>query len=304
LKHGNGKETFGNGDYYVGTYANGKPEGYGEYHWANGCNYRGDFKNGLRHGKGVWKKGTRNCDIYEGEWANDKKCGQGHYRWASGNYYEGSYFDDLRHGYGEMHWIDGNAYYGNWDRGIQHGEGKLIVPGKGIRRGMFQNNMLVDEALCSIEDMPVAESKGVRGVSAHAHSRTIGSHNNFSFTSKHQQNMSVDFNATLSAMNAAVPDFNSTSKAGSFNSLDLRMKKGQDRGRSASSAHKGHRKLSSKNQKKASTLTDVERNQWIQYKELIKQLPKTLNDLNDPETCNQIRKLLKPKKSVKPEWKD
>ncbi len=296
---------FVNGDCYVGTYVNGKPEGFGEYHWGNGCNYRGEFKNGLRHGKGTWKKGPINCDMYEGDWTNDKKCGQGHYRWASGNYYQGSYFDDLRHGFGEMHWIDGSAYYGNWDRGIQHGEGKLVIPGKGVKRGMFQNNMLVDEALCSIEDMPLVESmtpqkpKGIRGVSAQ--SRTIGSYNEFSSVSRNNMNKtSIDFNATLTALQNVSAN---TSKAGSLNSIDLRMKKSEGRGRSVGSAQKEHRKLT-KPQKKATTLNNVEMSQWIQYKELIRQLPKTLNDLNDPATCNQIRKLIKPKKKVKPEWKD
>ena len=37
MKHGQGKETFANGDIYIGNYNEGKPEGYGEYIWANGA---------------------------------------------------------------------------------------------------------------------------------------------------------------------------------------------------------------------------------------------------------------------------
>jgi len=33
LKHGLGTERFHNGDVYIGNYAHGKPEGYGEYYW-------------------------------------------------------------------------------------------------------------------------------------------------------------------------------------------------------------------------------------------------------------------------------
>ena len=34
MKHGEGNEKFVNGDVYIGSYVNGKPEGYGEYLWV------------------------------------------------------------------------------------------------------------------------------------------------------------------------------------------------------------------------------------------------------------------------------
>jgi hypothetical protein len=56
---------FANGDVYSGFYENGKPSGFGEYHWANGSYFKGYFKNGLRHGKGVWKKSkNQDADTY------------------------------------------------------------------------------------------------------------------------------------------------------------------------------------------------------------------------------------------------
>ncbi|KAL4456885.1 hypothetical protein ABPG74_014523 [Tetrahymena malaccensis] len=143
LKHGEGSERFSNGDLYQGQYVNGRPEGYGEYTWANNSHYKGTFKNGLRHGKGIWRRNLQdiNSDKYEGEYQNDKKCGFGVFRWASGNEFRGNYFDDLRHGYGEMFWTDGSYYKGFWERGIQSGEGELFIPGEGVKRGLFVNNI-------------------------------------------------------------------------------------------------------------------------------------------------------------------
>ena len=114
MKHGEGKEKFINGDVYICSYANGKPEGYGDYLWANGSNFKGYFKNGLRHGHGIWTRGpaNQNSDLYEGEYKNDKKCGYGVFKWSSGNVYKGNYFDDLRHEFGEINWTDGSYYKG------------------------------------------------------------------------------------------------------------------------------------------------------------------------------------------------
>ena len=151
MKHGYGTEKFGNGDFYVGNYVNGKPDGYGEYYWSTGCQYKGFFKNGLRHGKGVWRKGTGKSDKYDGEWLNDKKYGYGVYNWASGNFYKGNYFDDLRHGYGEMFWIDGSIYKGTWEKGIQHGEGELHMSGKKQKIGQFKNNIFISEIVTDQE---------------------------------------------------------------------------------------------------------------------------------------------------------
>lgn len=55
MKHGQGEENYGNGDYYKGEFINGLPEGYGEYLWKDLSSYKGDFKQGQRSGYGVWK---------------------------------------------------------------------------------------------------------------------------------------------------------------------------------------------------------------------------------------------------------
>lgn len=51
LRHGKGKWTNTNGDYYDGDFVNEKRHGYGVYTWPNGNEYRGDFVDDNRHGK-------------------------------------------------------------------------------------------------------------------------------------------------------------------------------------------------------------------------------------------------------------
>lgn len=39
LKHGEGKEYFPNGDFFQGTFKEGRPHGLGTYKWRNGLIY-------------------------------------------------------------------------------------------------------------------------------------------------------------------------------------------------------------------------------------------------------------------------
>lgn len=43
-----------------------------------------------------------------------------------------------------MFWGDGSYYKGAWVKGIQHGEGVLYVPGQGLKKGKFQDNVMVE----------------------------------------------------------------------------------------------------------------------------------------------------------------
>ena len=43
-----------------------------------------------------------------------------------------------------MYWGDGSYYKGEWVRGIQHGEGMLFLPGQGVKKGKFKDNVLVE----------------------------------------------------------------------------------------------------------------------------------------------------------------
>jgi hypothetical protein len=43
-----------------------------------------------------------------------------------------------------MYWGDGSYYKGEWVKGIQHGEGLLFVPGQGLKKGLFKDNVMVE----------------------------------------------------------------------------------------------------------------------------------------------------------------
>ena len=70
MRHGQGSDTFANGDVYLGEYNYGKANGYGQYKWANGNTYSGIFVEGMKEGKGVWKKSAADeqTNMYEGEY--------------------------------------------------------------------------------------------------------------------------------------------------------------------------------------------------------------------------------------------
>ena len=44
-----------------------------------------------------------------------------------------------------MNWADGSWYKGEWKQGIQHGSGELYENGQPVRKGIFENNVLVKD---------------------------------------------------------------------------------------------------------------------------------------------------------------
>lgn len=308
MKHGHGTEKFINGDYFVGNYVNGKPDGYGEYYWANGCQYKGFFMNGLRYGKGIWRKGPGNSDKYEGEWVNDKKCGHGIYTWASGNMYKGNYFDDLRHGYGEMIWTDGSVYKGQWEKGIQHGEGELHVPGKPVKKGLFQNNIFVGEQYDREEEVRLSmDSKPRRLTPLDRRSHEESYRRNIKLT-----DLSYD------GRQRSPPTHDSSFQSDSmYLNLERRTPQQLDpittRGRAikvinpriSSSSQKGARIIfPSLNYKSPDSKSPPPRGGWLTSKEIAKWSvvseklgvdPKKFQDLGDEKVVKKIRELIHPK---------
>ena len=65
------KETYANGDYYVGELYNGKRHGYGIYYWANGDIWYGRYVGGYRNGYGMLIKSDNR--VYYGKWVGDTK---------------------------------------------------------------------------------------------------------------------------------------------------------------------------------------------------------------------------------------
>ncbi|SVD17076.1 uncharacterized protein METZ01_LOCUS369930, partial [marine metagenome] len=71
------KETFANGDVYVGEWKDGLQNGQGTYTFANGDVYEGEHKDGKQDGQG--KKVFGNGHLYVGEWKDGLQNGQGTY---------------------------------------------------------------------------------------------------------------------------------------------------------------------------------------------------------------------------------
>lgn len=101
--HGSGEEHWPNGTKYIGSYKEGKKEGYGTFIWLVKQNedskeeiYQGNFKDDLFDGKGKyeWADGR----VYDGSWKAGKMDGYGCFRWADGRMYEGEYLMDHKHG--------------------------------------------------------------------------------------------------------------------------------------------------------------------------------------------------------------
>ena len=100
VAHGEGVQTFTNGDKYKGWMAAGKRNGEGTYMFKNGDGYMGEFFADQRHGWGQFffkEKGF----FWEGEWNEGKQAGQGFV-----------YFSQIQQG----------VFTGTWEGGEQKGE--------------------------------------------------------------------------------------------------------------------------------------------------------------------------------------
>lgn len=65
------KETYRNGDVYIGEFYNGRRHGYGVYRWMNGDLWYGCYRGGYRDGYGMLVKPDRH--VYYGKWVGDTK---------------------------------------------------------------------------------------------------------------------------------------------------------------------------------------------------------------------------------------
>ncbi len=71
--HGQGKQTWSNGDEYKGSFRVNEFHGWGTYTWSDGEKYEGEWEDGLRHGKGTMH--YENGSIEDGFWREDKYIG-------------------------------------------------------------------------------------------------------------------------------------------------------------------------------------------------------------------------------------
>lgn len=97
LAQGSG-EAVGAASRYRGDFVAGRKHGQGVQTWANGDRYEGGFVNDLREGQGeyVWGRGSEWAgQRYKGEYRADLRHGQGSYRWPDGRELSGRWQRDL-----------------------------------------------------------------------------------------------------------------------------------------------------------------------------------------------------------------
>lgn len=193
--------SFQNGDYFIGEFKEGRPNGQGEMYYKHSLpstqsgvefeqgHYKGEFRLGKRHGKGtmVWSDGS----VFDGDWLNDERA-YGKMIMRGGWVYEGAFKDDKFHGdneklmtpdmliyqgrfekgrtcnVGMILYENGDVYYGQLRQTERHGYGKLIQYNGGFKEGCWEQDKLSGKQ-CRIFDAtsgdiyigPIEEDKKV-----------------------------------------------------------------------------------------------------------------------------------------------
>ena len=126
------------GNYYEGTFLNGKKEGKGIILYKNGLKYEGEIKNNLHNGFGRLIKSEK--EVFIGEWKDGKMNGKGIRYHSNGDTYSGEYLNNIREGVGKYTFFNGDSYEGNWKNGKANGKGIFKFSNGDIYEGYFENN--------------------------------------------------------------------------------------------------------------------------------------------------------------------
>lgn len=137
----------------IGTYKNGKLEGYGKKYWyLNNVvfyEYIGEFYNNLEEGSGILKiyfKGKLAITI-SGNFKKENPSGKMMVKYEDGQLYRGEMRGWDKEGWGEQTDNDGFKYIGNFKNNLFSGEGKAFYPNKNIYDGEWKKGEWNGEGL-------------------------------------------------------------------------------------------------------------------------------------------------------------
>ena len=126
------------GNYYEGTFLNGKKDGKGIIIYKNRAKYEGELKNNLHNGVG--KLSQLDGEVFIGEWKEGKINGNGIRYHNNGDIYSGHYINSIRDGTGKYIFSNGDSYEGKWKNGKANGRGIYKFKNGNIYEGNFENN--------------------------------------------------------------------------------------------------------------------------------------------------------------------
>ena len=122
----------------------------GKESWPNGNRYVGDYKNNKKHGQGVYT--AANGDSYSGEFKDGTYNGMGTYRFANGSIYSGEFKDGRRAGQGVFTRADGSTVLGEWNNDLAQGR-VMEFAGDAtlLRSGLYDKGRMVSPQVLTLD---------------------------------------------------------------------------------------------------------------------------------------------------------
>ena len=110
--------------------------------YGNGDFYVGQWKDGKRHGRGMFFSSTEGT--YDGEFLGDIKEGFGNMQHKNGDFYSGHWKKGLYHGHGVLNCVTGGmvSYDGTWENGVRHGKGTIYFRNGSKYEGHLKENVV------------------------------------------------------------------------------------------------------------------------------------------------------------------
>lgn len=139
LRHGFGKYTYPNGDWYEGQWEHNKAHGEGTF-WTRTGTYVGRWREDLKHGLGT-EEFVEGGAQYKGQFAHGFREGKGVLVWPDGSRYEGEFVNSSQQGKGTFTWKSRATFVGQWENNYIHGEGTYTYADGSTYEGQFVNNL-------------------------------------------------------------------------------------------------------------------------------------------------------------------